>query len=277
MNTQLQKISNGVKKYLLTILLGAFGTMAIAAPALAATSVSFAPVNVSVRQGQTFTLTIGVNPQGVKNYTAKTELRYPADLLEVKSFTFAPSWMPVIQSGYDLTDNTNGVLIKTAGYPGGISSAVTFGTVSFFTKKSGSGTIILSGGDSLALDASNQNVIVGASVQAAVGISAAIPIQITTPKPTQQIQSQTPVIYEEEPVEEEIVLEEGETVVTESPIAPQSIVSQFLLASVGSVVTLGTDNVAVGFLVIAVILVLVGYAIYSLIQKARRNNLRKSQ
>ena len=266
-----------MKKILLTILLGAFGTMAIAAPALAATSVSFTPVNVSVRQGQIFTLTIGVNPQGAKTYTAKTELHYPADLLEVKSFTFANGWMPLSQSGYDLTDNTNGVFIKTAGYPGGVSSAVTFGTVSFLAKKSGSGPIILNNGNSFALDASNQNVIAGASVQTAVAISAVTPIQITTPKPTQQIQSQTPVIYEEEPVEEEIVSEEGETVVTESPIAPQSIVSQFLLASVGSVVTLGTDNVAVGFLVIAVILVLVGYAIYSLIQKARRNNLRKSR
>ena len=91
-----------MKKYLFTILLGAFGTMVIAAPAFAATSVSFAPVNVSVRQGQIFTLTIGVNPQGVKNYTVKTELHYPADLLEVKSFTFAPSWMPLAQPGYDL-------------------------------------------------------------------------------------------------------------------------------------------------------------------------------
>src|SRR3989344_5755358 len=139
MNTQLQKISNGVKKYLLTILLGAFGTMAIAAPALAATSVSFAPVNVSVRQGQTFTLTIGVNPQGVKNYTAKTELRYPADLLEVKSFTLADGWILFSKPGYDLTDNTNGVLIKTAGYPNGVSSSTTFGKVSFLAKKSGSG------------------------------------------------------------------------------------------------------------------------------------------
>ena len=124
-----------MKKTLITILLGAFGAMAIAAPALAATSVSFTPVNVSVRQGQTFTLTIGVNPQGVKNYTAKTELHYPADLLEVKSFTFAPSWMPLAQSGYDLTDNTNGVFIKTAGYPGGISSAATSERCRFSQKR----------------------------------------------------------------------------------------------------------------------------------------------
>ncbi|MEK7160515.1 MAG: hypothetical protein AAB724_00660, partial [Patescibacteria group bacterium] len=107
-----------MKKTLFIILLGAFGVMAMAAPALAATSVLFTPVNVSVSQGQTFTLTIGVDPQGVKNYTAKMELSYPADLLEVESFTFANDWVQIFESGYDLIDNVNGLLIKTAGYPG---------------------------------------------------------------------------------------------------------------------------------------------------------------
>jgi len=257
-----------MKKYLLTILLGAFGTMVIAAPALAATSVSFAPVNVSVRQGQTFTLTIGVNPQGVKNYTAKTELHYPADLLEVKSFTFAPSWMPLAQTGYDLTDNTNGVLIKTAGYPGGVSSALTFGTVSFLAKKSGNGTITLNSGNSLALDANNQNVIAGASVQTAVAISAPAPTPTTPKTPTTQT---TPA---PEPTEEGSVLGE-ETPVTQEPTAAPQPISRSLLASVGSVVSLGTNSVAVGLLVAVIVLALAGYAIYAVIQRARRKNLGK--
>jgi hypothetical protein len=255
-----------MKKYLLTILLGAFGTMAIAAPALAATSVSFTPVSVSVRQGQPFTLTIGVNPQGVKNYTAKTELHYPADLLEVKSFTFAPSWMPLAQTGYDLIDNTNGVFIKTAGYPGGLSSATTFGTVSFLAKKSGNGTITLNSGNSLALDANNQNVIGSATVQSAVAIAA----PASTPKtPTTQT---TPA---SEPTEEGSVLGEEAPVAQEPTPTPQPLASRSLLASVGSVVTLGTDSVIVGILVAVAILVLAGYAIYSMIQRARRKNLGK--
>jgi len=244
--------------------------MAIAAPALAATSVSFTPVNVSVRQGQTFTLTIGVNPQGVKNYTAKTELHYPADLLEVKSFTFAPSWMPLAQTGYDLTDNTNGVLIKTAGYPGGLSSTATFGTVSFLAKKSGSGTITLNSGNSLALDANNQNVIAGASVQTAVAILA--PTPTPTPTPTTPTIPTTPA---EEPTEEEIVSEEEEPVVQEPTTAPQLAVQQSLLAAIGSFVTFGTDSVIVGLLVVVAILALVGYVIYAVIRRARRKNLGK--
>jgi len=247
-----------MKKTLITILLGAFGAMAIAAPALAATSVSFTPVNVSVRQGQTFTLTIGVNPQGAKNYTAKTEFHYPADLLEVKSFTFAPSWMPLAQSGYDLTDNTNGVFIKTAGFPGGISSAATFGTVSFLAKKSGNGTITLNS-NSFALDANNQNVLTGASVQTVVAISAPAPTPTTqtTPAP--------------EPTEEGAVLGEETPVVQEPTTASQPIAAQSMLAAVGSAVTFGTGNALIGVLFFLVLL-LAGYGIYTVVQKVRRKN-----
>ena len=248
-----------MKKTLITILLGAFGAMAIAAPALAATSVSFTPVNVSVRQGQTFTLMIGVNPQGVKNYTAKTELHYPADLLEVKSFTFAPSWMPLAQSGYDLTDNTNGVFIKTAGFPGGISSAATFGTVSFLAKKSGNGTITLNS-NSFALDANNQNVLTGASVQTVVAISAPAPTPTTqtTPAP--------------EPTEEGAVLGEETPVVQEPTTASQPIAAQSMLAAVGSAVTFGTGNTFIGVLFFLVLL-LAGYGTYTVVQKVRRKNV----
>ena len=234
--------------------------MVLATPVFAATSVSFTPVNVSVRQGQTFILIIGVNHQGVKNYTAKTELRYPADLLEVKSFTFANGWIPISQSGYDLTDNTNGVFIKTAGYPGGMSSAVTFGAVSFFAKKSGNGIITLNS-NSFVLDATNQNVLAGASVQTAVAISAPVP----TPTPTTPITPTTPTIPVVEPTEEE-------PIVQEQPTAPQPIESQSLLATVGSFITLGTDNTFVGVLVSVIILALIGYGIYTVIRRTRRKN-----
>ncbi len=251
-----------MKKYLLTILLGAFGAMILVAPALAATSVSFTPVSVSASQGQSFTLTLGVNPQGVKNYTAKIEFYYPADLLEARSFTFANGWMPLPLPGYDLIDNTNGVSIKTAGYPGGVSSPVTFGTVSFIAKKSGNGTIALSG-NSFVLDANNQNALAGASAQTAVAISAA-----TTPTPTTPT-STTPTT----PAVESTPAEEGTVPTT----APQPTASLSLLASIVVATTLGTDSAIVSVSVIVIILVLVGYAIYAVIQRIRRKNLGKKQ
>lgn len=251
-----------MKKYLLPILLGAFGAVVLAAPALAATSVSFTPVIVSVRQGQTFILTIGVNPQGVKNYTAKTELHYPAGLLEVKSFIFANSWIPLSQPGYDLTDNTNGVLIKTAGYPGGVSSAVTFGTVSFLAKKSGNGTIALNG-NSFALDANNQNVLAGASVQTAVAISAPAPTPTAPETPVTEPKEEKPAV---QGIEQEAPTAQGQ------PAVLQPIASRSLLAQVGGFITLGTDSVIVGILVTIVILTLIGYAIYAVSQRSRRKN-----
>ena len=152
------------------------GIMMGLTPVLAATDILFSPASITVKQGQTFILSASVNPQGVKNYTVKLELNYPADLLEVKSFTFGSKWMPLSQPGYDSIDNTKGVLIKTAGYTGGLSSIASFGTISFLAKKTGSGTIVV-GDDSLALDSTNKNVLSG-TPQVSVTVTA--PILATT-------------------------------------------------------------------------------------------------
>ena len=265
-----------MKKLSLAILLGGLMSLTLAASALAATGVSFSPTNVSVKQGQTFTLTIGVNPQGVKNYTVKTELRFPADLLEVKSFSFANGWMPLSQTGYDLTDNTNGVLLKTAGYPGGLSAATTFGTVSFQAKKSGNGTISLSG-NSMALDANNQNVLSGGA-QTAVAVSATVttPTPVTpTPTPTTPATPTTPsgstTPGTEQPAVQEIegtVLGEeteqtGET--PEPPAETQPEASQSsLLASIAG---LGLGKALIGLLIIAAL-----YALYTVLKKRKQNS-----
>ncbi|MCH7649168.1 MAG: hypothetical protein IIA83_11250 [Thaumarchaeota archaeon] len=125
--------------------------------AWAVTSVSLKPVEVNVIEGEVFTLTIALNPDGVSNYTAKIELQYPADLVRVSSFAFKSDWLPLKQPGYDLVDNTTGVLVKTAGYPGGISSPVTFGVATFVARKGGDGVIRV-GSNSLILDRNNQNI-----------------------------------------------------------------------------------------------------------------------
>ena len=179
--------------------------------------------------------------------------------------------MPLAQTGYDLTDNANGVLIKTAGYQGGVSSAITFGTVSFLAKKSGNGTITLNSGNSLALDANNQNVIAGASVQTAVVISAPASTPTTPKTPT------TPTTPAEEPIEEGAVLGEEAPVAptpqptTEQPVAREAATQTSFLAAVGSVLTLGTDSVWVGILIGIIILAIVIYAIYLLTQRKRKN------
>ena len=242
-----------MKKILITILLTALGIAVLAMPALAATTVSFSPASVNVVSGKSFNVVVAVNPQGASNYTEKIELDYPADLLQVKSFSLGSNWMALSQPGYDLIDNTNGVLIKTAGYPGGLSSSATFGTVSFYAKKAGSGTIKLGSG-SLALDANNQNVLSGAP-QVAFTVTAPASVPAAPSEPA----AGTPAAPEQ-PAEQPI----------EQPIAqaPQPT----LLAALGVVLTLGTGSMWVGILVGLIILAALIYAIYALIQRKRKNS-----
>jgi len=173
--------------------------MALATPALAVTTLSLSPPNIAVVQGQSFNIIIGVNPQGIKNYTAKIKLQYPAELLEAKLFTFGNGWMALSQPGYDSINNVKGILIKTAGYPGGISKSVIFGTVSFSTKKTGKG-IIKIGADSIVLDGASHNVFKDTAVQNSLTIraSTSFPEEVLPPEeaPEEEIASSPPAIFD---------------------------------------------------------------------------------
>ena len=241
-----------MRKLLFTISLAALGVIVLAMPALAATTVSLSPVNISVTSGKNFNVVIAVNPQGASNYTEKIELDYPADLLQVKSFSLGSNWMALSQTGYDLIDNTNGKLIKTAGYPGGLSSSATFGTVSFYAKKAGSGTIKLGTG-SLALDANNQNVLSGTP---SVSVAITAPVSVPAEKPAAETPAET-----EQPAEQPV----------EQPIAqtPQPT----LLAAIGGVLTLGTGSILLGILVGLIILAIIVYVIYLLRKRKNSGNI----
>jgi len=174
-----------MKKTIFTVLFAGLVVLVLITPVLAATTVSLSPTSISATAGQNFVLTVKIDPQSVKNYTAKMELTYPTDLLRVNSFTFGTSWMPVSQPGYDSIDNINGILVKTAGYPGGVASQATFGTISFFAKKTGTGIIKL-GSNSLALDATNQNLLSSGNVQTSFSIAAA-PVSAPVEEGTEEV------------------------------------------------------------------------------------------
>jgi len=122
-----------------------------------------------VAKGQEFTLKVMIYPGGVSNHTAKIELLYPSDLLEVNSFDFGSGWVAGNQPGDDLVDNVNGILVKAGNYSGGVSPEIAFGTISFLAKETGSAAIMV-GGNSQVLDAQDQNVIDSSSVQASINI-----------------------------------------------------------------------------------------------------------
>lgn len=236
-----------MKKLIFTTIL-TLSTAVLVSSVWAATLVSFSPSSVNVTQGQTFNVTVTLNPQGVKSYTTKLELKYPINLLEAKSFTFGSnsSWIPLSQPGYDLIDNTNGVLIKSAGYPGGVSSPIIFGTVSFLAKSSGNGLIEL-GNNSFVLDSINQNVLGGAKAKTTVVVSSKLVAQVAMPKPTlKPLPTPTPEAGEVE--EEEAVAFEQEQGFN-------------LFAAIGEILTLSTGKAWIAVLLIVAILGLVYYLV----------------
>src|SRR3989344_3633780 len=85
---------------------------------------------VAVTKGEIFTVTVNVEPAGMKLYTVKGIVTYPADMLEATSFAFAqgtPMWVPLSQAGYD--SMTPGNVTKTAGFPGGFTTVKALGTI----------------------------------------------------------------------------------------------------------------------------------------------------
>jgi uncharacterized membrane protein YuzA (DUF378 family) len=158
-----------MKKYIISIFTVLLG-ISMTSSAIASTNITLSPSTSNVVAGQKIEVTVYANANGTRNGTVKTNVEFPADLLEVTSFTQPSIWMSIKESGYESEDNTNGVLIKTAGYPRGFSSNLVFGTITFTAKKVGVATVKVTT-DSAAYDVSNKNVYSGIS-QSVINITA---------------------------------------------------------------------------------------------------------
>jgi hypothetical protein len=243
-----------MKKYLLTTILGLAMSLLIATPIFAAT-MSFSPAAINAVNGKDFTAVISIDPQGTPIYTAKAEINFPDDLVSVKSFTLANNWMALTQSGFDSIDNANGVMVKSAGYPGGISSPVVLGTIVFSGKASGSG-VISTTGNSLVYDANSQNVLTG-NAQISLAVSAAPKTanatKVTNPAPvtapsSQLVPSTTPAP------------QQNAVAVPSQQIANTQQAS--LLSIFGNLLTLGTNKMWVAVLLVIVLLMIVAYVAF---------------
>lgn len=139
------------------IILGLFGLVHVASAA----TVTIDPEKINVIKGEDLVIAFTVNPEnGERGYTTRLVLEYPKDLLEVKSFTYAPEWIPVVRQNYDFDNKEEGLFMKTAGYPAGFSEPKIFGTVTFTVKGEGSGAIRTKE-NSFVLNARNENVLRG--------------------------------------------------------------------------------------------------------------------
>jgi len=126
---------------------------------VSASSFFFSTNKISINEGETFKVVLSINPGDSKIYTVKADIAYPADMLEIMSFNFSDNWIPISAKEYNIIDNDSGVLIKTAGIPGGIFKKADFGTIVFRAKKKGRAVINVKS-PSFSLDFKNNSTLV---------------------------------------------------------------------------------------------------------------------
>jgi hypothetical protein len=113
-------------------------------------SVALSPLTASYKVGQTFSLTIVVNPSGETIDTVRAKLNFPPDKLEIQSFSFGPKF--TFQAGGNGHDNAAGTFSYGAGVANGTADASLFGTIVFKAKGEGQAAVNLTS-DSLVLSA----------------------------------------------------------------------------------------------------------------------------
>ena len=156
--------------------------IAFVAPSAASAAVIGLSSATSVaNKGATFSVTVSADSSGEKAYTVRANLSFDPTLLEFVSWSFAPKWLVLSQAGYDTEDNAKGILVKTAGYPGGVTSSTVLGTAVFRTKLAGTATVA-AGADSLVLDKTNKNLLSGG--QGIVRVTISSPAPAVTPAPS---------------------------------------------------------------------------------------------
>ncbi len=258
-----------MKKILFISLFSIMGAVVLPLSVLAATDFSFSPASIDVESEDDFIAVISIEPEEAV-YTVKLELNFPAELLEVKSFIFKEGWIPLSQNEYNLVDNENGLLIKTAGYPGGLVSISEFGTISFSAKQAGNEVINISN-NSFALDLENQNILNEELAQLVLKITA--PVLVPEPTPPAEEGIEEEIIEEEEIVPEEEMPEEEEKAV----ILPEeeAKAQPSFLAAIVNIVSFGTGKAWIAIIVAIIILAILAYLVYYFSRKAHRKKFKK--
>ena len=236
------------------------GILTLLAPMSAlAASVSLSPTTVSVRAGDTFSVSVTADPASTKLYSVRANDSFDSSLVSVTNFSFAATWVSISQPGYDSVDNSNGVLIKAGGYPGGFTSATKLGTITFKALKTGTATI--SGtNSSLLLDAESKNQISGAQGKVSVSITSAPTAPTIKTEPVKDTSKTTTV----SPTETETSTDASPITITPttSTIVSDTVATSSFLAAVNGAITLGTGSPIVSALLSAVIVLLVIFGFY---------------
>jgi len=128
-------------KFLFTLLIIAFASSFSNTQAEQKANFNIFPTQGEYKVGEKINLTISVNPNGNNYDTIFTNLKFPSDLLELQNFKFGEQYS--VQSPDNTFDNSTGIMLHSAGIPGGSNANSIFGTASFLVKKNGEATITL--------------------------------------------------------------------------------------------------------------------------------------
>lgn len=114
----------------------------------------FSGTGSSFTVGQSMQVSVMVNPNGQVFDTVKAVIKFPSDLLSVKSVS--PSQEFSVTDPESFYNNTNGTISYAGGIPGGANKVVSFITIAFTAKGNGnakisfdSQSIVLNGGDNV--------------------------------------------------------------------------------------------------------------------------------
>lgn len=111
-----------------------------------------------VHAGDTVHVPVYINTQESGTLVAQPDLSFSEKMLWVRSFTFAPGWLPVVGEEYQLLDNGRGVLRRTAGFEGSVSGRVFFGTITGIARGEGVGSLSVSD-RSFILNDNNEDIL----------------------------------------------------------------------------------------------------------------------
>ena len=173
-----------------------------------AASISLPTSSQTYQEGQSISVRVLLHPDAGKPlYTAKLDLSYSTEVLQLSSFVQASGWIPLQQPGYHETNFSTGNVIRTGGYTGGVSNTVEFGTLTFIAKSSGQGKLSLNGAGILLLDQNNDNLFVSNNATASFSV---VPKPVVKPAPVKTTPKKDVVTVEEkkEKVKETPVLAE---------------------------------------------------------------------
>lgn len=114
----------------------------------------------SARLGDTILIPVYIDAGDESVSIADLRIMFPRESLWAKSFMVAPGWLIATGEEYNSIDNGRGTLRATAGFEGGFSGRMPFGTLEFVAVGQGIAEIGIEP-DSMILNARNENLATG--------------------------------------------------------------------------------------------------------------------